>query len=87
MSRPAQAGRSSPGKHTGSNSNFEKAHYHHGLERGTTSDTGKKLSYIPPFPFPGWACTAGISFFPLPVDSGERFFFEVEQPDRAENRG
>ncbi len=63
--------------------NRVKARYHHGLTQGNTSDTGKTIIDLSPFPFSRWTGAANISFFPLPVDSGERFFFDIEKPNRS----
>lgn len=63
----------SPGK-----SNFEKAWYDHGRDQGVTRETGNFYADLPPFPFSGRTNFSRYARFPLPVDSGEGFFFEIE---------
>jgi hypothetical protein len=61
-----------------SKSNLEKARYNHGCDQEVTRETGNPDSNLPPFPFSEWAGLSRGSILPLPVDSGERFFFEIE---------
>ncbi len=61
-----------------SESDLEKAWYYHGRDQEVTRDTGNTLAELSPFPFPGRAGHSRFPILPLPVDSGEGFFFEIE---------
>jgi hypothetical protein len=70
-----------PGK-----SNLEKARYDHGCDLEVTRETGNPhTNNFPPFPFSGYTDPSRVSILPLPVDSGERFFFEIEDTNTSDS--